>query len=72
MVKSILKLQILRKKKEKRAHRLKLREQSNKNRKSKAEKKTKNETQKSSDNTYINYYLEERAIFLLSEEKNSM
>jgi hypothetical protein len=72
MVKSILKLQILRKKKEKRAHRLKLREQSNKNRKSKAEKKTKNETQKSSDDTYINYYLEERTIFLLSEEKNSM
>ena len=70
MVKSILKLQILRKKKEKRAHRLKIGGQAIKNRNSKAEKKTKNETQKSSDDTYINYYLEQRIIFLLSEEKN--
>ena len=72
MVKSILKSQILWKKKEKRVHRLNPKGQTKKNRKQKAEKKPKSETQKSSEGTYINYYLEERAFFLLSEEKNSM
>jgi hypothetical protein len=72
MVKTILKPKFLRQKKEKRIRRLNPGNEANKNRKANAVKKPKNKKRISSGNKYLNYYLEERANFLLSEEENSI
>ena len=72
MVKTLLKPKFLRQKKEKRIRKLNPGNETNKNRKTKAVKKPKNKKRISSGNKYLNYYLEERANFLLSEEENSI
>ena len=72
MVKTLLKPKFLRQKKEKRIRKLNPGNETNKNRKTNAVKKPKNKKRISSGNKYLNYYLEERANFLLSEEVNSI